>query len=333
MKNAATKLKLSPKKIILGVIIILAGVLGVLVYQNRITISDWFSGLSYTPSAEVSSIEESIGLTDSGKLILRATHPSLEQKDSFNEKCDSHDQEISILGCYTKNRIYLYDINEESLNGVKESTLAHELLHAVWERMSDSERNRISKYLTEVYDNEQYHSLLADDLTKYAESERMDELHSRIGTEIVELPAELEEHYAKYFKDQDALVMYFNDYITPFRELSEKIEELSTKLEELNQEIEEKTKTYYADAENLSHAIDEFNDCVKTSGCFASISAANSSRNELVAKKDELENVFNSINTLISQYNTLVSEYNDNILRGQNLENIINSNAKVEEIK
>lgn len=325
--------KLSPKKIILGILIVLAGIAGIVVYQNRIVISDWFSGLSYSPSPEVAALEESINLTDSGKLILRATHPTLESKESFNENCDSHNEDISVLGCFTKNHIYLYDIQEQELSGIKESTLAHELLHAVWERMSDSDRNRISKYLTEVYENEQYNSLLSDDLENYPESERMDELHSRIGTEVVELPEELEKHYATYFKDQDALVMYFNDYITPFRELSEKIDELSSTLEELNREIEEKTKIYYEDAENLSGDIDEFNNCVNTSGCFANNSALIALRNELVARKDELENTFNSINATIAKYNALVSEYNENILRGQNLENIINSNAKVEDIK
>lgn len=331
MKDVTTKL--SPKKIILGIAIILAGVAGVVVYQNRITISDWFSALSYSPTPEVSSLMDSIGLTGSAQSILRATHPSLNTSEEFNNYCDSHSQEISILGCYTKGRIYIYDIDEAELSGIKESTLAHELLHAVWERLSESEKTRLSALITEVYNDEQYNSLLAEDLETYPESERIDELHSRIGTEIVELPEELEKHYAKYFNDQDAIVLYYNDYIAPFRELSEKIEDLSNRITTLDQEIEAKTATYYADAEALSTQIDEFNNCANTSNCFSSNAEFAARRNELVNRKAELDNAFNEVNQLITERNNLAAEYNDSILRGQTLESVINSNAKVEEIK
>lgn len=326
-------MKISLKKIILGVAIILAGVAGVVVYQNRITLSDWFSGMSYSPSPEVATLEESIDLTDSGKLIFRATHPSLENSENFNSNCDSHSKEISILGCYTKNRIYIYDVEESELSGIKESTLAHELLHAVWERLPDSEKNQLTAKITEVYNDEQYNSLLSEDLENYSESERIDELHSRIGTEVTNLPEELESHYAKYFKDQDKVVMYYNEYIAPFRELSEKIEDLTSRIDTLDQEIEERTKAYYTNAENLSGEIDEFNNCANTSGCFATNSAFTARRNELVNRKNELDNEFTEINRLIAERNALVSDYNESIVRGETLEKMINSNANIEEIK
>ncbi len=321
--------------IILGAVIVLAGISGVLLYQRRNEFFDWFSALSYTPTQEITDLENAIDITDSAKKILHATHPTLESRESFNENCNSHNKEVSILGCYSNNHIYLYDLNEESLTGVKESTLAHELLHAVWDRMSDSERSFIGNKLTEVYNNEQYNSLLSEDLEIYDESERMGELHSRIGTEIVELPDELESHYAKYFKDQDAIVRYFNEYITPFRELSQKIKELSSKLESLNSEIEEKTKEYYAKAEEISKAIDEFNNCANTSGCFSTNSDFSAKRNQLLEIKSAVEEEFNNINNKIKEYNAIVSEYNENIVRGQNLESIINSNAEkdIKEIK
>lgn len=324
-------MKPNTKKIILGVAIVLAGVAGVLVYQNRTNISDWFSGLSYTATPELSALEDSLNLTDSGKTILHATHPSLESRDDFNKSCDSHNKEISILGCYAKNRIHIYDINSEELNGVKESTMAHELLHAVWDRLPNSEKDSLSKKLTAVFEDERYNSLLSEDLESYADADRMDELHSRIGTEIVELPEELENHYAKYFKDQDTIVIYYNDYIAPFRELSQKIEELSAKIESLSVEIDDKTKAYYDGADQLSGEIDEFNNCAGTVGCFKNDSDFRNRRNELATRKEELDNEYNAVNELINQYNAFVKEYNDSIVRGQTLESIINSNSKVED--
>lgn len=326
-------MKTKPQKIILGAAIVLVGVAGVLAYQNRTTISDWFSGFSYTATPEMSSLEQSIDLTGQGTLILHATHPSLEGRETFNSRCDSHDEKISILGCYVKNHIYLYDINEDELPGVRESTLAHELLHAAWERLSSSEKNNIAKNLTAVYNDEKYHDLLSEDLENYEDADRVDELHSRIGTEIKDLPEALESHYAKYFKNQDAVVDFYDGYITPFRELSKKIDELSAKIQSLDSEIEEKTKAYYAAAEQLSVDIDEFNNCANTSGCFASETAFRTKRNELVSRKASLDEEYESVNNKIKEYNKLIQEYNDSVVHGQTLESMINSNANVEEIK
>lgn len=332
MKNKRES-KIKPYMIIIGGMAVFAGMAGVAVYKNRINIADWISGLSYTPTAEISALEDTIGLTDSSRRILHATHPSLESREAFNTLCDSHDRSVSVLGCYTNNKIYLYDITDEELSGVKESTMAHELLHAVWDRMSDGEKSSLSEKLTEVYDNEQYRSLLEEDLELYDEDKRMDELHSRIGTEIVELPEELEAHYAKYFKDQDTLVRYFNQYVTPFRDLSQKIKSIASRLTELDATIQDQSKVYYELADNLSADITKFNDCANQSGCFSSSTAFQGARNELVSRKDSIEQSFAQVNALIKEYNSLVEEYNESVFRGKNLETIINSNATVETIK
>lgn len=312
-------------------IVVVTGLLGLLAYQNRVYLTDLFLSFQYSASPELSSLENDLELTDSAGLILRASHPSLESREEFNALCDSHDEQISVLGCYTDRKIYIYNIEESELSGIKESTLAHELLHAVWARTPSSERDHISRLLAEVYNQQEYHDQLAEDLETYDDAERVDELHSRIGTEIANLPAELESHYAKYFKNQDKVVDFYENYITPFRELSEEIDNLSTELEKLNQEIEEKTSAYYKSAEKLSAEIDEFNNCASTSGCFATEYAFNARRNQLLANESEIESAYEKLNKMINDYNKLVEEYNANVIRGETLESVINSNAKYEE--
>ncbi|MBQ9403127.1 hypothetical protein IJU22_00960 [Candidatus Saccharibacteria bacterium] len=312
-------------------IVVVTGLLGLLAYQNRVYLTDLFLSFQYSASPELSSLENDLELTDSAGLILRASHPSLESREEFNILCDSHDEQISVLGCYTDRKIYIYNIEESELSGIKESTLAHELLHAVWARTPSSERDHISRLLAEVYNQQEYHDQLAEDLETYDDAERVDELHSRIGTEIANLPAELESHYAKYFKNQDKVVDFYENYITPFRELSEEIDNLSTELEKLNQEIEEKTSAYYKSAEKLSAEIDEFNNCARTSGCFATEYAFNARRNQLLANESEIESAYEKLNKMINDYNKLVEEYNANVIRGETLESVINSNAKYEE--
>ncbi len=318
------------KKAVIGICALALGLIaGFAFYLNRSVIFDWFSSLSYTPTAEVAEIKDSLGLTNRAELMFAATHPGLEEQDSFNSNCRSHNQEISVLGCYGAGKIHIYNINDEELNGVTESTAAHELLHAAWARMSNNEKNRIAKLLKSVYDDEKYHEALSEDLETYDEVERIEELHSRIGTEIANLPKELEEHYAKYFKDQDYIVSFYDSYITPFKELKEEIESLSDELEKLDDEIESKTSQYYKIADELSAKIDEFNKCAQTLNCFANNSIFYTRRSQLLSEQINIENSYNELSKLIDHYNTLVTEYNENVLRGEKLEQAINSNKEV----
>lgn len=318
--------------IIIPIIIVVFALLGLVFWLNRTLIFDTFSAWAFHPSAEIAAIEDKISLTPHGELIFEATSPSLESRESFNERCKSHNQDISVLGCYTNNNIYIYNIQSADLAGVIESTAAHELLHAAWKRLSGSEKTRLSKYITAVYEDEKYHNLLVEDLETYSDFDRIDELHSRIGTEIAELPDELEKHYAKYFMNQDLVVDYYNNYIEPFRELADEIEQLSKQLAELDSEIETKTSEYHERSDSLAKQIDEFNACVKTRGCFTTESQYNSTRNALLQSQSELEDMYTDLNDRINEYNSLVSEYNANVIRGEELEKEMNSNSKQETI-
>lgn len=304
--------------------------LGVFVYLNRVNIYDWFSAISYQASAEVAAVQSKISLTDRAKLIFSATHPQLESRETFNDNCDAHTTEVSVLGCYSAGQIHIYDIKSTDLAGVIESTAAHELLHAVWERMSESDKSRIGRALTEVYNDSKYHDMLADDLDSYDPINRVDELHSRVGTQIADLPDALEEHYARYFSDQDEIVAFYDSYITPFRELDKEIQAIEEDLEKIGKEIDEKTAEYYKKAETLSREIEEFNRCANTEGCFSSNAAFLARRNELLGVQDGLENLFNQTNDIVNHYNSLVAEYNSHILRGKELEKAMNSNSEMD---
>lgn len=312
--------------------IILAVFLGVFYYSNRIFISDLISSAAFTPSEQITDITARLDLTDRAKTMLFATHPALSSRDDFSAHCNPDQDDISVLGCYTNGKIYLFDIKEDDLSGIIESTTAHELLHAAWERLDAPTKNKISAELTAVYNDSKYHDLLAEDLSIYDDSERIDELHSRVGTEITDLPSSLETYYARYFKNQDQIVKYYDGYIAPFRELSAEIDSLTAKLDDLNATIDADTKSYYKSAEDLSKEVDDFNSCAAKSGCFATESAFYAKMNELLDKQAALDQAYDSLDQKINDYNKLVEEYNDNIIRSKDLENAINSNSKVEKV-
>ena len=174
--------------------------------------------------------------------------------------------------------------------------------------------------------------MLSKDLELYNTQEQNEELYVRAATQIAELPSYLEDHFAKYFNDQNAIVDYYSSYITPFRKLEKEMEELEQELTELGEKIDQNTAKYQSDADSLATEVDEFNNCANTLNCFSSQYAFNTRRNELVAKQSALDALYDEINTDIDTYNQKVEKYNNNLLRTEELENIINSNANPGEL-
>lgn len=300
----------------------------VAVFLNRVYLRDLISALSYEEPTEVLKIKENLDLTDGGDLILRASHTMLESEQDFNRNCKSYSVEMAVTGCYDGSYIHVYEINYEDLDGIMESTMAHELLHAVWNRLDDSEKDRIGEMLLAVYKDARYAEKLENDLAFYGTWELLDELHSRVGTELKDLPEELEEHYAKYFKNQDKVVGFYEKYGAEFRRLKAERETIETKLTELNGRIEEMVWQYQNNSESLVKRITIFNECASKAGCFKTDSEFNSQRTQLLDEQSELNDIRDNLVELIEQYNVLVEKYNRNILRDQELFNMMNSNIE-----
>ena len=192
-------------------------------------------------------------------------------------------------------------------------TTAHELLHAVWARMGDSKKSSISSVLESVYNNNL--GVLQEDVAVYGESEQMEELFVRAGTEIKNLPNELERIYGEIFVDQDRIVDYYDGYIAVFRTIREEMEKLENDMEVVNTEIQELTGDYEKRASQLEADIVSFNSYDR--------------RDELAARQNELEELNERINALINEYNKMVEEYNNNVTESHKLQNLINSSKKI----
>ena len=302
----------------------------VALYFNRIPLLDFVKASSYSPSADMQEIRDSLGLTPRALRIFNATHPRLDSRDEFNSDCSSSDPDIAVYGCYTSDKIFVYNISDPELAGFREATTAHELLHAVWYRLSDAEQSRLIPLLEETYSLNE--SALKDSLATYDESERIDELYVRSATQIKTLPAELESHYSEIFTDQDSIVDFYNSYIAPFEELNEKIESLGSALESEKLEIDQKSAEYESRSYAFNSEVDSFNACANIPGCFSSDYEFNTRRNELLATASELDALYSELGRLIEAYNAKVDEYNSNILRSNNLQNLVNSNSKPESL-
>jgi outer membrane murein-binding lipoprotein Lpp len=302
-------------------------------------LSDRFAAIGYEPTPALASFESDLTLTEKGKVIFAASRPELNDRDAFNANCKSHNVDISVLGCYTNDHIYVYKVDHSELAGIEQSTLAHELLHAVWARLPDSERNRLAPLIEATYLD--YRDALDSELSNYSAADRLDELHSRIGTEILYFHADkmcvkspcpqdsdaLVRHYEKYFTNRAKIVAYFEAYNGKFQSLKSAAAELFAKIENLEAAIDAKTDAYYAAIDELNARIEEFN-ARAASGYFTTTAAFNSERNALLTESSRLTSSYAEIAALVDECNAMIIEYNNNLARAEDLNNSINSNLK-----
>lgn len=295
------------------------------VVQSR-TVQDVFAGMWYWPSAQIEAMAEDLALTGAGKRILKATQPAVEGRESFNEHCDSHRTELSLLGCYTEGKIYVYEITEERLAASNKVTLAHELLHAAWERMGAGEREEIRELLAEVQrENAEW---FETELAAYGEQEKVEEVWTRAGTKLRELPERLEEKYARYFQERAKIVGFYEEYQAPFRELQARNTELREKILTMKTEIERERAEYLAAVEALDAEVAEFNQCAETAGCFAGDSEFETRRAELESERARLMTERERLNAKIDENNARVEEYEANQVMLGELNDAMNSNAE-----
>ena len=298
---------------------------------NREWLYDFYRGVIYQPSAEMARIRSDLKLTDRGEFLFNAAQPELDGAAEFNSHCRDGDSNTAVLGCYTTGNIYVYDIQDARLNGIRELTTAHELLHANWARMSEDEKVALVEPLTRTFDANQ--DRLGDEINTYDVSQKQEELYVRAGTEIANLPEVLEKHYAEIFKDQDAVVAYYDAYISVFNELRTEMDGLKTEMDALQVEIENKMNDYKTRVDQLNADIVSFNSCATVSGCFKTDYEFSTRRAQLMTEQEALGVMYEEINGLIADYNVKVKIYNADVSKSENLNTIINSAAKPQEIK
>lgn len=287
------------------------------------TVSFW----RFQPTAAVAQLNDAIALTDQGTFLFYASQPSLDGNRTFDTNCDRKEANTAILGCYAAEKIYLFDVTDERLKGIEEVTAAHELLHAVYQRLSLTEKGEVDRLVDAEYETLKSDTKLAQRMAFYDRTEpgeRRNELHSIIGTEAQTVSPALEAHYAKYFKDRKKIVAYHDSYQQVFTELESQRETLSSQLDSLSKEIKRLSQQYNSDAQQLDADITTFNTRA-TNGSFSSQSQFLQERASLVAKVDELTAQRAMINAKVAAYDKLRTQYNDTVTTSNDLYKSIDS--------
>lgn len=303
-------------------------VLGISIWLNQQYIVDSVHFWQYQPSSEIAEITSKSQLTDSGKFMFYAAQPSIEGKATFSQRCGTNkEQNTAILGCYAANKIYLYDVTDSKLDGIKEVTGAHEMLHVVYARMSDGERRKIDALLETEYAKLQNQSEYAERMAFYARNEpgeRDNELHSIIGTEVAMLSPELEEHYSRYFSDRTIITGLYRQYHQAFDDLRQQNELLTKQLSALDEEFKSSLARYRTDVAQLEADIERFN-AQAEGGEFTSRAQMNAERADLVSRTEAIDARRDAVNALAAKFNQLIDQYNDTATQTNELNKSIDS--------
>ena len=208
-------------------------------WMQRQYIYDWTRLRNYQPSAEIIDLAKNTSMNDLGSKIFYVQHPELDDKVAFGGNCNVGEQTI-VLGCYIpKGGIYIYKVTDPRLNGVKEVTAAHEMLHAAYERLSASRKNEVDKMIQSAYGSLN-NSRISATIEQYKKNKADigDELHSILGTEVRDLPTELEDYYGQYFKNRRSIVTLSEKYESAFTERKNKVQQYDQQLNDLKSSID-----------------------------------------------------------------------------------------------
>jgi hypothetical protein len=279
-----------------------------LTHQQRII--DQFAVWEFEPDDTITGYADRAELTDEGRFLFYASRPQVEPEDAFDQICSSGNEGFGILGCYlpAERRIYLYDVTDERLDGLEEVVATHEMLHAVWARMSPDERDALGPLLeaeaAELADNEAF----AATMEFYAQSEpgeRLNELHSILGTEFGDLSPALEAHYAQYIGNRSIVLGLHEQSNAVFVEQQARADAILAEMDTLRVGIETDYAVYSSGYTALNADIDTFNTRADA-GDFSSQAQFDAERTTIVARKAELDALYASIQERDGQYDQLV---------------------------
>lgn len=292
------------------VVALLCVVVAITIFWNRQYILDQIVVWQYQPTDEIAEIVERSGMDNAGEFYFYVSHPRLLDATEFNTTCQRQEEATAILGCYNGQYIFIYNVADKKLDGIREVTAAHEMLHAAYARLNDAEKQRIHELIDAEYEKLKTNKDLAERLAFYYRTEpgeRYNELHSIIGTEVANISTELETHYNRYFSDRSKTVKLYEKYAQVFKDLQQRSQVLNQQLLQLGDEIEAETASYNTEVSQFNRDVANFNKRADA-GEFATQAAFDTERAQLVNRGETLESRRQSINSKVTRYEELRAE-------------------------
>jgi len=232
---------------------------------------------------------------------------------------------MAILGCYDGQRIYIYNVTNSQLDGIREETAAYEMLHAAYKRIGGDDKKKLDSLIEAEYAKQADPSTAATVayFAKYEPGERDNELFSVIATQYSRISPDLESYYSRFFNDRQVLVTLYNKYSNVFTNLSTQSTNLYNEIMSQNQKIETDKAAYETASAQLQADINTFNQDAQSG--HMTQSQYNSQRASLEARINALSADRDAINAEITTVTDLVAQYQALALQVQQLNQSIDS--------
>lgn len=303
---------------------------GIFALTNFQSISDYFRLRGYDPPQRVEELANETTMQSDTRRIFYINHPKLSDKAEFNGECRTTEKSI-ILGCYVSGKgIFLLDVHEPKLNGVVEVTAAHEVLHAQYERLSDSERQKVDKLTTSFFEQKVDDERIKKTVENYREKDPSivpNELHSILATEVRDLSPELEDYYRQYFSDRKKIVEFSEQYEQAFLDLEKQANSIESQLSNLKTQIDTNRSQIDALSTELNNEKARLDALLSNN----QVEEYNNSVSDFNRRVASYNSLINQTRQLINEYNDLVEEQHSLVLQQQELNEAIDSNSILKE--
>ena len=307
--------------------------------SNQDMLLDWLNVTPQASSPDIERLATATAMTRSAQRLFYRQDPTLEQRREFLNTCSKVPVKGIMMGCYSRKgsvgKIAIQVVTEPRLQGMMEVTAAHEMLHAAYDKFSQSERNRLTPLLESAVKMVKDERLLkvlnqykADDRERY-----INELHSHLGTEISNLgEPELEHHYEEYFTNRQQTVSFAIKAGSTLRVIDQRAEALKPEIDRLELDLkdrkveldstESQSKSSSQQLEEQSSALNQIRERAENSlangdrstGLIAEFEHQRSRFNDAVESHNsqvrERQVQIDSYNEIVVNYKKKVDEYN-----------------------
>lgn len=283
---------------------------------NRQSIEDWWKLRGYQPPAAVARLASQDTMNSYTRHLFYLNKPQLlSTVTSFRKRCPENKHTI-VLGCYHQgqNGIFIYNVSDPTLAGVQQVTAAHEVLHAVYARLSSKDRAQLDSELESFYKHDLHNQRIQAEIKLYQKTEPhsvMDEMSCTFGTEVAKLSPSLEAYYNRFFTNRSAIVAYEQRYEAAFTSRQVTIKNDDQQLATMKQHIDSQEAALTAMLKKINADLNHLNELL-ASGQNAAYNAAvpgyNSEVDAYNSGVDGLHNAINSYNQLADARNQVAGQ-------------------------
>lgn len=290
-------------------------VIVLLVASQYRAIIDWYNLQTFQPSSQIEEIAEQTTMTPEGKRYFYLAKPQLDSKTTFNQNCPTGEL-TQVLGCYTRNRIYILDVDRAELEKVEDVTGAHEMLHSAYDRLSRGEKSKVDIELESFYatvTDPKLRELIAQ-YDRAEPGERLNELHSILPTQVETLSPALEEYYKQYFVNRQAIVASYKQYEGVFSNLQSRYDTLKSEIDSLKKQIDtakDEYETAAAEADKLTAQITSLRSRGQVEESNQLVAAQNAAVARVNALAAQIQSMVNTYNADVEEVNRLALEQNE----------------------